>query len=105
MKETTLQAKQVTTTKVIFRKWNSGEVIALFPEVPHDVHGIYCSSYQHTGQHGAASPDSVTLMTTLATPSEYNDLFMELQRIGYKLDVRSRISRNAYQVRKEASKL
>jgi hypothetical protein len=41
-----------TKTKVLFRRWSNGQIIALFPEIPHDVNGIYCSSYEAAGHPG-----------------------------------------------------
>lgn len=66
---------------VIFRKWNNGDVIALFPEIPADISGLFCDSYEHIGQHGAAHYRSVILNTKPALPSEYASLFEELSRI------------------------
>lgn len=40
-------------TKVVFRKWKGGEVIALFPDVPWNRHDSATTSYMHVGQHGA----------------------------------------------------
>jgi hypothetical protein len=34
------------TVKVVFRKWkDTGDVIALFPELPSDILGWFCDSY------------------------------------------------------------
>lgn len=91
-------------TKVLFRKWHSnGEVIALFPEIPHDVNGLYCSSYERVGQHGAADIGTVTLLSDRATPSEYADLAAELTGIGYELDVKSRCPSGAFEARRLAA--
>ena len=94
--------EQSPKTKVIFRKWHNGEVIALFPELPHDVNGIYCVSYERIGQHGAADAQSCVSRTTPATPQESAELAQELKRIGYDLKPISRIPSNAYQARKSA---
>ena len=77
-------------TKVVFRKFPDGDVIALFPELA----GTYryaqdCLSYMHVGQHGSASVDLV-YSTKLATESEYSDLYNELtveHPFGYDLRV------------------
>lgn len=69
-------------TKVIFRKFRDGDVIALFPEIPADILGHNCQSYMHVGQHGAADPH-LSGRTAPATPEEYADLMNELTRIGY----------------------
>lgn len=70
-------------TKVIFRKWSNGDVIALFPEIPATDTPHHCMSYEHVGQHGAASP-AIVLDTVPAKPAEYQQLLFELRRVGYK---------------------
>lgn len=91
-------------TPVIFRKWNNGQIIALFPCEP----GTYCSdtcgSYEHIGQHGSATPDSVMLMTRPAKPEEYTALKRELESapFGYRFKVCARMSRSFLEARKTA---
>jgi len=80
-------------TVVIFRKWKSGGIIALFPNEPDDIQGRYCMSYEHVGQHGGADYASVIAVTKQATPDEYANLEAELESIGYILEVRMRRSR------------
>lgn len=77
-------------TKVCFRLLE-GEVIALFPEVPYNGDRSLCMSYQHVGQHGAAS---VSLCTELkaANKVEYGPLKAELESLGYVVDVRRRMT-------------
>jgi hypothetical protein len=70
-------------TKVIYRKFSDGEVIALFPEEPNSIHeSNTCMSYQHVGQHGGAS---IALCHELAPakPEEYEALHNELIAVGY----------------------
>ena len=74
-------------TKVIFRKYRDGDILALFPELPADIYGHNCESYQHIGQHGAASTALTAVHTVKATPEEYADLHAELTAIGYDLQV------------------
>ena len=78
-------------TKVVFRKFPDGQVIALFYEEewsnPYDF-----ASYMHVGQHGSADI-GIVYDTELATTDEYADLKEELESIGYNLDVRQRIQR------------
>lgn len=89
------------TTLVIFRKWHTGGIIALFPLIPSDNYGLVCLSYESIGQHGGASPGIVHGdFTVPATPSEYADLKVELERIGYTLKVGKRIPSNAFEVRR-----
>jgi hypothetical protein len=79
-------------TTVIFRKFKGGEIIALFPEIQADMSKGNCQSYQHIGQHGAASYDLVS-NTKLATANEYGDLKKELEDIGYNLEIKKRINK------------
>lgn len=41
-------------TKVLFRKWNNGQIIALFPDIPWSNNSYMLTSYVHMGQHGPA---------------------------------------------------
>lgn len=91
-------------TKVIFRKFRNGEVIALFPQEPATCDGWLCVSYMHVGQHGSADPFIVN-DTKPAMPYEYADLYNELKSIGYNdLAVCKRFSRNDYEIRKERAR-
>ena len=49
---------------VVFRRWQNGDVIALFPELPADLYGEYCDAYEHVGQHGGADYFGVIQKTT-----------------------------------------
>lgn len=71
-------------TKVVFRKWKEGDVIALFPDEPCSRHNYTTTSYMHTGQHGAADYTGVIAATQPACEHEYQDLLAELKSIGYK---------------------
>lgn len=72
-----------TPIRVHFRVFPDGDVIALWDE-PADHRGNI-SSYQHVGQHGAASPELITSLRP-ATEEEKADLRAELQRIGYVIE-------------------
>lgn len=78
------------TTKVIFRKFPDGDVIALFPEHAATRSPYTCSSYMHIGQHAAANLQAMTRLKK-ATRKEYAELAKELRRIGYNLKVISRV--------------
>lgn len=81
-------SNQPDITKVVFRKWPKGDIIALFPEVPSDANGWECMSFEHVGQHGGATYDHCVNMTTPATPAEYKDTQDELIKdYGYTLDI------------------
>jgi hypothetical protein len=74
------------TDLIVFRRWrDTGDVIALFPEMPADYQGHYCDSYEHVGQHGAADYYGVIQATIAVGPREYAELAEELRRIGYNL--------------------
>ena len=77
-------------TRVIFRKFPEGDVIALFPEEKADSQ-YHCNSYQQIGQH---SPASAALCYQLekATHQEFAPLKAELERLGYNLTVCQRVS-------------
>ena len=83
--------KDKEVTKVIFRIYPEGNIIALFPEIANDSYGN-CLSYMHIGQHGGADYTYVVQLTKLATPEQYAPLLQELESIGYNLKVCKRIS-------------
>ena len=90
-------------TKVLFRKWpasEGGDVIALFPELAGDYNPGTCSSYQRVGQHGAADLLGLTHKLRKATAKEYRPLATELQRLGYRLKVISRVQSGMLAMRK-----
>ena len=97
---------KVIRTKVIFRQWPSGEVIALFPELAADMVGNLCMSYQRVGQHGSALPFHVIKETEMVRmiSGETKDLFDELVSLGYDLDVRYRVSWEMNEARMQDSK-
>ena len=99
--------------KVIFRVFTytdedyvwPGDVIALFPECPGDIHGNFCNSYQHIGQHGAACYRVVVDGSRPATPEEYRDLLGELERIGYTdIEVRHRATPQDHEKRRQTAR-
>ena len=95
------EAMKEEPTKVIFRKWRGGNVLALFPEIPADIHGQFCQSYEHIGQHGSADYTHCIGKTTPANPGEYQDLKEELEKIGYRLNVVDRITPAMGKARRE----
>ena len=85
-------------TKVIFKKFPEGDVIALFPELAGDNNPYKtCLSYCHLGQHGAASVELSSLKS--ATMSENYKLYWELVGLGYDLQIVYRFSRKMLQER------
>lgn len=92
-------------TKMIFRTYlNGGDVVALMPEIPHDRTGYYCVSYQHVGQHCAASTGVVASHTTPSTSEERAPLIRELNKIGYDVAVCYRESYKMRSTRMDAAR-
>lgn len=80
-------------TKVVFRKFKDGDIIAVFPEISYNY--VHIMSYQHVGQHGDCVP-WIASFTKPATPKEYAPLLKELKAIGYtNIRVMKRINQNA----------
>jgi len=73
-------------TKVVFRKFKDGEIIALFPFETQNYKND-CLSYMHLGQHSEASYFYCIQISKPATEKEYKDLFNELSEIGYNLQI------------------
>jgi hypothetical protein len=88
------------TTIVIFRKDKEGIVFALFPELPSDNQGFYCTAYQHIGQHCAADYHGCIAHSQTAKLNEYADLLIELERRGYHVDVRQRATPTMHERRR-----
>lgn len=78
-------------TKVVFRAFTDGDIIAIFPDENVNAYGELLS-YMHNGQHGAADR-RIVRKTTKATEKQYKPLFDELTAIGYDLQVVSRLNR------------
>ena len=68
------------------------EVIAFLPDIPANPGNLM--SYMHVGQHGEASLDFY-LECKPAKPEQYHDLKLELEGIGYELNIikRRRLSK------------
>lgn len=78
-------------TNVVFRVFPEGDVVALFPdELYNEVlyQDTQIMSYMRVGQHGAASTELINELR-VATPSEFRALKLELESIGYDLEVQS----------------
>lgn len=86
---------------VVFRKWkDTGSVIALFPELPADIDGVYCDSYEHVGQHAGADYYGVIQHTTPCSLNDATALAQELTAIGYVLTPIMRPSRRHHDARR-----
>ena len=90
-------------TATIFRTFKTGEVVALFPEIPGTNDPWTCLSYQHVGQHSSASVD-LTDYTRPSTPDEVKLLAPELTGIGYDVRQVHRRTRSHNMARLDALK-
>lgn len=88
------------TTVVIFRVDKEGVVFALFPELPADECGHFCTAYQNIGQHCAADYYGCIANSDPACPAEYADLSEELEKRGYHLTVRRRAAPEIHERRR-----
>lgn len=106
MSETTIDTE---ITEVIFRRYQSGDILAVFPYIGFisPTTGRYeVQCYEHVGQHGSGLwhvIQSTTHPTTDKDQSAVNDLAQELTAIGYNLRIMRRISATKWeQVKQEA---
>lgn len=76
--------KDIEVTDVKFLIEGNNEVFAFFPSNIH--HGVYMTSYAHIGQHSACHPDYASACTP-ATGEQYKALKLELEGLGYNLNV------------------
>jgi len=90
--------------KVVFRKFEDRNIIAIFPRIPGTSDPYTCESYMHIGQHGSCDPYYLVYITKLATPEEYAPLLEELRSIGYELDIKKRITKFDLEFRKQSIK-
>jgi hypothetical protein len=90
----------MSETIVIFRQDISGECVALFPELPADNFGNFCTAFQHVGQHCSADYHGCIAASDPATPAEYKNLYEELERRGYNLTVRRRATPEMHERRR-----
>ena len=74
--------------KVVFRKFDNDEVIALFPEIKFGCPHYEIMSYMHIGQHGEVDHHAVVEQTKLATEEEYQTLLNEIKNIYYDYDIK-----------------
>jgi hypothetical protein len=97
-----MERREWEITKVIFRKYPNGDIIALFPEIVGDCDWRNnCQSYMHVGQHGSASYSGVMQSTSPASFPEAQDLREELTRIGYNLKTMKRQAKEDVEMRRK----
>ena len=93
------------TDVVVFRRWrDSGDIIALFPEIPADLYNDLCGAYEHIGQHGGANCWSVIQQTLPVELHEAETLAEELTGIGYNLRPIRRALYTHHEKRRQAAR-
>ena len=93
------------TTPVVFRRWRAcGDIIALFPEIPTDIYGLFCEAYEHVGQHGGADYYGGIQATKPVSDKDAASLAAELRRIGYSLTIIKRASPTLHERRRAAAR-
>lgn len=75
-------SEETCFTRVIFRTYPAGDVLAILLDVPANHGFVIC--YQHLGQHGEGHYRHCIDGTRPATEAEYTPLLRELQQIGYR---------------------
>lgn len=79
--------KDTSKTEVCFlvnETQEEADMFAYFPMMEH--RNPFKTAYSHIGQHSACHPDYAK-ESRPATPEEYQDLFTELESIGYNLHI------------------
>ena len=91
---------------VIFRidKSKSGfkEPFAIFPTLPGTPDFWTCTYYVELGGHGSGDVQYMINYTRPALPDEYAHLKTALERIGYRMVVRKKISYKMHEIRRES---
>lgn len=82
----------MVTTKVAFRKFENGEVVAIFTDTVEaqrklgDKMYVPCESYMHIGQHAPCDPRLLDELEK-CSEEEYAPLLLELECLGYEVEV------------------
>lgn len=74
--------------KVVFRKFDNGEIIALFPQIKFGCPHYQIMSYMHIGQHCEVDHHAVIEQTTPATEEEYQTLLNEIKSIYHDYNIK-----------------
>jgi len=99
-----MSEESTPVTAVVYRRWNNGDIIALFPELPSDYQGWYCDSYEHIGQHGGADYYAVIQATRPVSVEDAAPLARELERIGYVLKPIKKASPKVHEQRRATAR-
>lgn len=89
-------------TRVLFRKDNPGNVVAIFPRTPGTLDPQTFTTFDSASGHGSGSKGWYDT-TRAAKPSEYRDTASRLRRAyGYRLDIGHRFTQADDRARVEA---
>lgn len=70
-------------TRVVLRKTDEGEVLALLPDCPGDPRGEFCVGYSQVGKESPCDPDAVIAASVPATEAEAYRLLTKLSDEPY----------------------
>ena len=82
------------TNVVVFRMLRDGEVIGILPELSYASSGYRVTCFSLAEHHFGADHHVMVSISKLATPDQYERTKLAMERAGYKLDVKKRISQN-----------
>jgi len=88
--------------RVVFRRMSSGEIYALFPEIPASNNPDECLSYTRKNGYRPISYAEAVQQSTAAKPREYGRLFKELSEEGYDLIITHRAKQHVHEQRQGA---
>ena len=74
--------------KVVFRKFDNEEIIALFPEIKFGCPHYKIMSYMRIGQHYEVDHHAIIEQTKLATEEEYKALLKEIASVYHEYEIK-----------------
>lgn len=74
--------------KVVFRKFDNDEIIALFPEITFGYPHYKMMSYMSIGQHYEVDHHAIIQQTKLATEDEYKTLLKEIEKVYHEYEIK-----------------
>jgi hypothetical protein len=90
---------------VIYRiSRKTGEIVAVFPEVPTDISGKFCKCYSSLSRFGSVDYTDLSHKTKIAVSKDYNRVHDTLLGLGYCLNIVSKCTATHTKTRKERVK-
>lgn len=93
------------TDVVVFRRWkDTGDLVAIFPELSADEQGQNCLAHDEIGQQVAADYDQFIEDTTPVTERESGRFAHELTLLGYDLQPIGQASERHHERRRASAR-